>query len=109
MLQSQAATHLLTLKTGQYVYYILPRLKYKMKIYTLLNMSYLYVLDDVSEDRRALGPRPHQLHGLVEVPDVVGIHPQEGCMLQQNITQAWTLTPGFCGRWQVKDLKSCCP
>lgn len=72
-------------------------------------MSYFYILDDASEGRGALGPRPHQLHGLVEVPDIVGIHPQEGCMWQQNITKAWTLTPGFGGRGQVKDLQSSCP
>lgn len=57
--------------------------------------EYLYVLDDVSEGRGAFGPGPHQLHGLVKVSDVVGIHPQEGCMLQPNMTQAWPLPPGF--------------
>lgn len=62
----------------------------------------LYVLDDVSEGGGAFGPRPHQLHGLVKVPDVVGIHPQEGCMLQQNITQAWVLTPRFGVSGEVK-------
>lgn len=62
----------------------------------------LYVLDDVSEGGGAFGPGPHQLHGLVKVPDVVGIHPQEGCMLQQNITQAWVLTPRFGVSGEVK-------
>lgn len=76
----------------------------------------LYVLDDVSKGRGAFGPGPHQLHGLVKVPDVVGIHPQEGRMLQQNITQAWVLTPRFgvngevksCTvHFQVKQMLSC--
>lgn len=53
----------------------------------------LYVLDDVSEGRRAFVPGPQQLHCLVEVHDVVSIHPQVGCMLQQNIPQAWAIIP----------------
>lgn len=28
-------------------------------------------------------------------------------MLQQNITQAWVLTPGFGGRGKGKDVKRC--
>lgn len=56
-------------------------------------MPYLDVLNDVPESRGAFGPGPHQLHGLVKVLDVVGVHPQEGCMLQENFTQAGTLIP----------------
>lgn len=68
-------------------------------------MTDLYVLDGVSEGRGAFSPRPHQLHGLVKVPDVVGIHPQEGCMLQQNITQTGALTPRFSGSGKIKGVR----
>lgn len=44
-------------------------------MYTVQNISYLYVLDDVSESRGAFGPGPHQLHCMVEVSDVVSVHP----------------------------------
>lgn len=64
-------------------------------MYNPLNASHLNVLDDVSESRGALRPRPHHLHGLVKVPDVVRIHPQEGGVLQQNVTQARPRTPRF--------------
>lgn len=67
--------------------------------------SYLYVVDDVSEGRGAFSPGPQQLHGLVKVPDVVGIHPQEGCILQQNITQAGALVPRFYISGKVKCVK----
>lgn len=50
-------------------------------MYTVQNISYLYVLDDVSESRGTFGPGPHQLHCMVEVSDVVSVHPQEGCVL----------------------------
>lgn len=52
---------------------------------------HLDVLDDVSERGGALGPGPHQLHGLVEVSDIVSIHPEEGGVLDQDVTQAWSL------------------
>lgn len=58
-------------------------------------VSDLYVLDDASEGGGTHGPGPHQLHGLVEVPDVVGVHPQEGRVLQQDIAEARPLAPGF--------------
>lgn len=62
---------------------------------------YLDVLDDVSEDRGTLTPGPQQLHGLVKVQDVVGVHPQEGRVLKQDTTQAWALTPRFVGSGKV--------
>lgn len=34
----------------------------------------LYVLGDVLEGGRAFVPDPHQLHGVVKVPDVIGVH-----------------------------------
>lgn len=62
-------------------------------MHILLEAPCLYLLDDVSEGRGTFSPGPHQLHGLVKVPDVVGVHPQEGCVFQQNGTEAWALTP----------------
>lgn len=68
---------------------------------TLLNTPHLDVLDDGSESRAALGPGPHQLHRVVKVSDVVGIHPQEGRVLQEDLTQAWALTPEEQARRQI--------
>lgn len=71
-------------------------------------MFYLNVLNDVSERRGAVSPCPHQHHGLIKVPDIVRVHPQEGCVPKQNITQAWALTPTFSqsGKVRSKSLPS---
>lgn len=52
-------------------------------------------MDDVSEGRRAFGPRSDQCYGSVKVPDVVSIHPQEGCVLQERFTQTRAFMPSL--------------
>lgn len=55
-------------------------------------------MNDVPEGGGTHSPGPHQLHGLVEVLYVVGVHPQEGRVLQQDIAEARPLAPGImCG------------
>lgn len=56
-------------------------------------MSYLHVADDAPEGGGTLSPGLQQLHGGVKVPDVVGVHPQEGGVLQEGFTQTGTLAP----------------
>lgn len=90
VLQGQAATNLPTLKLGTINIH-----RKRILACNHRSESHLYILDDVSESRRAFGPGSHQLHGLIKVPDIVCIHPQEGRMLQQNITKTRPLTPRF--------------
>lgn len=103
VLQSEAATHTLTLNKTYICYVLLTSWYFKVQRNKITAFSYLYVPDDVSESGGAFSPCPHQRHGLVKVPDVVCIHPQEGCVSQQNITQAWALMPTFCGSGKLKD------
>lgn len=96
VLQGQAATHLSTLKH---------RTTHERRTFRRIGISlpsrlYLDVLDNGSEDGGAFIPGPHQLHGLLKVLDVVGIHPQEGCVLKQNASQARALAPRS-GKWST--------
>ena len=53
-----------------------------------MRLTNLDLLDDGFELRRAVAPLFQQLHGLVEVLHVLGVHLQEGRELQQDVSDA---------------------